>query len=325
MRSKYISILIPTYNNKDYISNLLNSILEQTYKSVEIIIIDDGSTDSTQEVVLQYEKKYEEKGYILKYIWQENQGQSVAINNGLKLVEGEYLAWPDADDFYIDSRALEKMVNTLESNEDAGICYSFANLYDGKNIIGKLEYNNNNIFIDSIYGQNGFYFQPICYMVKSTKLFERIPDREIYTEKNAGQNWQLMLPLFYDTQVIKIPEYLCNIYVRKNSHSRGTYSSVDKKAILINSYNNTLINTINRISMDEEDKKGLIHNINFHYKNILLSHFWRTKSFKEFRRIYKANSYLHTRRNMWNFFVSFFPFFRYIQFSDERIKRIIRK
>ena len=80
MRSKYISILIPTYNNKDYISNLLNSILEQTYKSVEIIIIDDGSTDSTQEVVLQYEKKYEEKGYILKYIWQENQGQSVAIN-----------------------------------------------------------------------------------------------------------------------------------------------------------------------------------------------------------------------------------------------------
>lgn len=325
MNLNYISVLIPSYNCAEYLPKLLDSILNQSYDFIETIIIDDGSTDKTKDIVIKYDTLFKKRKYKFKYIYQNNQGQSSAINNGLKIITGEYLTWPDADDYYIDSDAFKKMMTALKDNPDAGICYSYANLFNGKNIVGKLQYKNNHIFYDAIFGKNGFYFQPICYMAKVSKLFERIPDKNIYIEKNAGQNWQLMLPLFYDTQCVCIPYTLSNILVRKNSHSRGTYSTVEKKAILLNAYYNTLSNTILRISMPFQEKEVLLNDITKYYKGLLLNHYWHTKSFKLFRSTYKKTVCLHTAKNKWNYIVSFIPFLRHIQLSDDRIKKLLKK
>ena len=88
-----VSFIIPCYNGANFIFRLLDSLLRQTYDRMEIFVIDDGSTDESAAVIKSYISKFEEKQIKLDYIYQENAGQSYAINRGLKLFSGDYLAW----------------------------------------------------------------------------------------------------------------------------------------------------------------------------------------------------------------------------------------
>ncbi|MCS3232628.1 glycosyltransferase [Bacteroides thetaiotaomicron] len=88
MSSRLVSVVTPCYNAGSFIHRLLDSILDQDYLYLEMYIVDDGSTDNTKSVVDEYVLKFVDKGYSLTYIYQENSGQSVAINKALKLVRG---------------------------------------------------------------------------------------------------------------------------------------------------------------------------------------------------------------------------------------------
>ena len=105
-----VSLLTPCYNAGHLIGRLLDSVLSQTYPRVEMVVIDDGSTDCSAEIINSYVQKFSARGYSLQYYYQPNSGQSVAIRNGLRIITGEYLAWPDSDDFYATSDAIAKMV-----------------------------------------------------------------------------------------------------------------------------------------------------------------------------------------------------------------------
>lgn len=89
-----ISVIIPTYNSATFISEAIESVLMQSYSPYEIIIIDDGSTDGTEEIV----KKF---GTKVQYVYQENQGPSPARNKGIKMANGNYVAFIDADDVWM--------------------------------------------------------------------------------------------------------------------------------------------------------------------------------------------------------------------------------
>ena len=91
-----ISVIIPAYNAENYIEECLNSILEENKISMEVICVDDGSTDRTLSIL----REYEEKDDRLRVITQKNAGAGAARNNGLKFARGEYLAFLDADDFF---------------------------------------------------------------------------------------------------------------------------------------------------------------------------------------------------------------------------------
>ena len=93
-----VYILTPSYNCGQYIYRLLNSVLTQTYPNIEMTVIDDGSTDNTKDIIISYQFKFAARCYKLNYVYQNNQGLSSTINNGLKLVHGDFLIWPDADD-----------------------------------------------------------------------------------------------------------------------------------------------------------------------------------------------------------------------------------
>ena len=84
MVDKLVNVLIPVYNGARYIHRLFDSLLIQTYSNIEIFVVDDGSSDDTKSVIESYIPKFAEKKYKLNYIYQENAGQSAAINNGLK-------------------------------------------------------------------------------------------------------------------------------------------------------------------------------------------------------------------------------------------------
>lgn len=113
MNSNYlISIIIPVYNVEMYLNKCIKSILNQTYKNIEVILIDDGSTDLSGKICDDYAKKDSR----IKVIHKKNEGVSCARNDGLKSAKGEYVFFIDSDD-YIDIDAIEKMVDEVDKYE----------------------------------------------------------------------------------------------------------------------------------------------------------------------------------------------------------------
>jgi|BioPla2DNA2_1021312.scaffolds.fasta_scaffold22746_2 glycosyltransferase involved in cell wall biosynthesis len=118
-----ISIIIPIYNGEEYLKECLDSVVDQDIENKEIICVDDGSTDRSIEIVQDYIEIYPD----IKLLCQKNQGAAVARNNALDVACGKYIAFMDADDFYIDKTGLRKMVEECESKE-AMICGAFRSL-----------------------------------------------------------------------------------------------------------------------------------------------------------------------------------------------------
>jgi glycosyltransferase involved in cell wall biosynthesis len=93
-----ISIIIPTYNRSNTLSAAVDSVFKQDYRPLEIVIVDDGSTDGTSELVKELEEKYNSKDFFLNYIIQENKGAPAARNVGLNNAKGEFIQYLDSDD-----------------------------------------------------------------------------------------------------------------------------------------------------------------------------------------------------------------------------------
>jgi len=106
-----VSIIIPLYNAEKFIKETIESALNQSYKNIEIIIIDDGSTDTSFTVAEKYKNEF------VTVIKQPNRGASAARNHGLKLAKGDYIQFLDADDI-IDINKIEYQINTLKSYSD---------------------------------------------------------------------------------------------------------------------------------------------------------------------------------------------------------------
>lgn len=115
---KKISIIVPIYNTKKYIDRVVNRLINQTYHNLEIILVDDGSTDGSSMLC----DKYKKKDNRIKVIHQKNSGVSVARNVGLKHATGEYIGFVDSDD-YISLNMYETLYNNLiNTNSDISVC-----------------------------------------------------------------------------------------------------------------------------------------------------------------------------------------------------------
>ncbi len=111
-----ISVVIPAYNRENLISGAIESVLNQTDKNFELIVVNDGSTDNTEGVILKYKAN-------LKYISQENKGPSAARNRGISESHGEFIAFLDSDDIWIKTK-LEKQREPFNANPDLMIVHS---------------------------------------------------------------------------------------------------------------------------------------------------------------------------------------------------------
>jgi len=109
-----VSVIIATYNREEYIKRAIESVFNQTYKNIELIVIDDGSTDGTKNVVLPYLNNPR-----FKYCFQKNEGVSMARNKGIKdFSSGKYIAILDSDDMWCDRDKISKQVDFMEKNKD---------------------------------------------------------------------------------------------------------------------------------------------------------------------------------------------------------------
>lgn len=118
-----VSIIIPTFNREKFIGAAIESILEQTYQDFEIIVVDDGSTDGTADIVKLFPTDK------LKYIYQMNHGRSNARNHALKIATGRYITFLDSDDLYLPNK-LELQVGYLDTHPDVGMVYTSAYCMD---------------------------------------------------------------------------------------------------------------------------------------------------------------------------------------------------
>lgn len=154
MPDKKVSIIIPVYNAAEHLENCLKSVLEQTYKNIEIILVDDGSTDISKEICAHYAQKYSN----IKLIEQTNSGPSAARNNGIINATGEFIQFVDSDDT-IDKNMTETLVNALEKNVQLAIC-GFQRIHVKTGKTEKFTNKTNTICnIDELLNVFGFYYE----------------------------------------------------------------------------------------------------------------------------------------------------------------------
>ncbi len=113
-----VSVILPAYNKEKYIKRAVESVLNQTYKNIEIIIIDDKSTDKTPEVISKLSQK---DPSIIILTNKVNLGLTRTLNKGIKVARGKYIARLDDEDFWCDKKKLEKQVDFLEKNTEYGL------------------------------------------------------------------------------------------------------------------------------------------------------------------------------------------------------------
>ena len=127
MNSPKVSIIIPVYNGEKYLEEAIRSALNQTYKNIEIIVINDGSTDNTEKICLEYKDK-------IKYYRKENGGVSTVLNMALEKMTGDYFSWLSHDDYYYPNKVEEEVKELIDDNtilmsdygliDENGYCYN---------------------------------------------------------------------------------------------------------------------------------------------------------------------------------------------------------
>ena len=150
-----VSIITPCLNGAPFLDNFFQSILNQSYGWLELIFVNDGSTDETEKIALSYRDALERRGIIYKYLYQPNGGQAQALNTGFKEMTGKYLVWPDSDDL-LSPDSIEKRVTFLENNPEFDFVRTsgdFFNFITGERI-GTVNYygdaSSEDIFLDLI-------------------------------------------------------------------------------------------------------------------------------------------------------------------------------
>lgn len=168
-----VSVIIPTYNRADFIEDAVESVLCQTYKDFEIIIVDDGSTDNTKDMLQKFHNK-------IRYIYKSNGGVASARNAGIKHAQGIYIAFLDSDDLWLPER-LQFGVQALESDKDIGLIFSDCSRVFHKEMSAKSYFDDYKPYAGFVFKQ--LYMQnfiPTPTVILRKKCFQQV---ELFNEE----------------------------------------------------------------------------------------------------------------------------------------------
>ena len=208
-----VSVVIPTYNRAHLICETIDSILAQTYKDYEIIVVDDGSTDNTQEVL----KRYGDK---VRYFYQQNQGQASAWNFAVRQSSGEYIALLDSDDLWLPQK-LEWQTEVLDKNPEIGFVCSeiYAFRENGTIAHWKKEKSKKENF-ESMFEGN-FIINPTVLMRK--RCFEDVGGFDVKLRTTQDYDLWLRLTRKYKFLYMNIP------LVKYRLHSQNLHKNLKQK------------------------------------------------------------------------------------------------
>lgn len=220
MKKPAVSVIIATYNRAYIISRAINSILDQTFQNFELIIVDDGSIDSTNELITKLMKKDSRIKYIKN---KKNLGQPKSRNEGIKIAQGEYIGFLDDDDEWLPHK-LEKQINKFQSvPENVGLIYcGLRYIHENKNmpkiIIPKLRGNLfTNILKENFFGSSTPLIKKECF------------NKSGFFDGNflSGEDWDMWIKISKNYEIDCVPEALTLYHVHGNQMSANFRDTIE--------------------------------------------------------------------------------------------------
>ena len=216
-----ISIIVPIYNTEKYLDKSIQSLINQTFKDIEIILVNDGSTDNSRNIC----EYFKIKDKRIKVINKENGGPGSARNKGIEIANGEYIAFMDSDD-YVEVDMYETMYNRInEYNCDIVVCQvnmvdeqgNIVLAKDNKNVNGNIEHGEDAIKRYLKYGRWG-----PCDKLYKRELFENVNFIEGIT---CEEDNIVIIPILSKaTKIVTIDNYFYNYVIRHNSTTNSKFS-----------------------------------------------------------------------------------------------------
>jgi glycosyltransferase involved in cell wall biosynthesis len=258
-----VSIIVCTYNRPKLLKNALQSIITQTYKNLEIIIIDDGSTTNTKKIVTQLKDKR------IKYYYKKNTGLFDSLNYGLKKVTGPYLCFCDDDDEFLPNK-IEQQINFLKSHSNAVGCFSdFIIKQNKKNNIISLKNKKNNFIFHYISES----FLPNNSIMLVTKAIKKIKFNITFS---IGSDYDFLLQIAQKGEILYCPGEPVAIYTR-HTNNMTNIQTIDFSVLI-----STIHYKKNKKSFSNVQRQSIESNILFREAKFL---YWQ-KDYKKARTLF---------------------------------------
>ncbi|MNI21496.1 putative glycosyltransferase EpsJ [compost metagenome] len=227
----FFSVIIPTYNRERYIGEAINSVLQQTCKDYEIIVVDDGSTDHTAQIVKSF-------GAQVRYVSQKNSGPSEARNTGIRLAKGEFIAFLDSDDRFLPEK-LRKNKKFLQSSPNCRFLYG--RYYSRRQ--GQKKRIERNVRAFKNLDKLRYYLYTRRFTIRtSTAIIHRSCFDQVgffNAKYRYSQDWDMWLRLarFYRGYLQKKPLVLYRRHNRKAIPTKKRHLSIRKNALRLYNWN----------------------------------------------------------------------------------------
>lgn len=236
-----VSVIVPVYNSEKYLNKCLDSILNQTYKNIEVVIIDDGSTDNSLSIC----KKYSTLNKQIKLFSEENKGVSHARNIGINIATGQWIIFLDSDD-WMESNAIMDAIDLINKNNYDTICWNYKKLINNEffycNKIDESVVNNEKDLISILYSiiESGYY--DINYFGEYIRApWAKMLNKKIIEDNNIrfdetlyiGEDAIFLLEYFKNAKNVKFVNKYNNIYRIISTSSVGKYKDDLDEQIII--------------------------------------------------------------------------------------------
>lgn len=251
MKKPKFSIIVPVYNTEKYVKRCLDSIKSQSFKDYEVIIVNDGSTDNSSDIISKYS---------YKVINQENQGLSMARNNGVKEASGEYLIFLDSDD-YIEKDLLEEINNSLSNNPDL-VRYQIKEVFDNKDDINYEEIpfdNKNGVEAFKLITNYHFVENAWAYAIKREFYLK---ERFSFKKGTYHEDFGLIPLVIIKSKVVNSINYVGYCYYQRDGSimNSSDYSKTKKKVKDFYNHYLYLTKEINKTKLDKTYFMSFISN-----------------------------------------------------------------
>jgi len=251
-----ISIVTPNYNYADFVGETIQSVICQTYQNFEHIIVDDGSTDNSVEIIQKFVTKYPDKIILIR---QENKGQTAAINVGLKAAKGDIVGWINSDDTYCDD-TFELVINQFENDPNADIVFGDMNSIDlAGNFIFRRRHTNFSFLTGCYLGFTRILSSNAVFWTRQAMEKNGLPVESLLCNMDGEFYSRLTMGM----KVIRVNSALANF--RKQPHTKAAEKNKNWEQIVKKELMFELHNSYNRLSIS----KNIPYRLSFPIKYML--------------------------------------------------------
>ncbi len=256
MKTPMISVVMPVYNGEKYLREAIESILNQTYTDFEFIILNDGSTDRTEEIIFSYDDSR------IVYVKNSENLQIVkTLNKGIALAKGKYIARMDADDISLPER-FEKQLKFMDGNPDIDICGSYIKMFGERNGIWKMPLIHDEIAVELLFGPSfahptimgkRSFFSKFHYI----EDYDRTEDYALWTESSKESKFANLsdILLLYRVHEVQISSHFKNIQQMQSIQIKYNFLSDFKSRLSDKDLKNIIMFTNKSIEFSPEFEK----------------------------------------------------------------------